>query len=83
MNTATETRQYDKLYKIAKAKAITATGGLHAFRGMLTPTLRRAMVAEEILFMVYAQDDSLDGESVRRMVAELRERLTDDVEVML
>lgn len=80
----TKTRSYDKLYKNAKDRAITAAGGAHAFQKMLTPTLRKAMVAEEILFTVYAQDeDHVSGETVREMVAELRDRLTDDEDVML
>jgi hypothetical protein len=72
----TSTRQYDKLYNIAKDKAVRAAGGTYPFQSMLTPALRRAMVAEEILCMVYAQDDSTDAEFIRAMVAELCERLS-------
>lgn len=66
-----------RLYTIARAEAERAVGGRQAFR-FLGPDLRRAVVSQQVLNLVYCQDDTISGDTLRAVIDGLVGRIVDD-----
>ena len=68
-----------RLYRIAKLEAKRAVGGDQAFR-FLGPDIRRALVSKEVLNLIYCQDDSISGETLKKVIDGLVNKLSDDAD---
>jgi hypothetical protein len=71
----TATRTGAVTYAVIKSYAIGGIGGPDVWRKLLTPALRRAVVADAILSKLYARDNS-----PRELLITLTEQLNTDEE---
>lgn len=71
----TKRQSVKTLYGIAKDRAKNRFKGFIAY---VSPTIYRALVADEILFLLAAQDESISAETVRELLNGLFEKLCDD-----
>lgn len=73
-----ERQALKSMYGICKKQARNRYG---SFIDYVSPTIFRALVADEILHLLYAQDDTIAAETVRKLVNGLSEMLNDDKEL--
>lgn len=72
-----------KAYNRAKSEAIGASGGPNSWHYLLTPALKRALVAERLIALLFVQDEQdVTDAVIRDMLNSLMDHLNHDPELI-